>query len=166
MPSRGSVFAVAVASTTLSPVRTTAAPWACLANFPVSNESCLPPARSTVTVLTSGFMFHPYCDQEGECPGNGAAMRDRSRCAIGILLRYCARCELAQCYTGFEEGGFLLDTLSGNVFARGSFHRKRSFVKSWVPHFSRPLREVGYDEASCSSNPLNFPVTCGCRAFQ
>src|SRR5580693_1759491 len=59
MPSRGSALAVAVASTTFSPRRTTAAPWACLANFPVSNESCLPPARSTVTLLTSGFMFHP-----------------------------------------------------------------------------------------------------------
>src|SRR3984893_7366207 len=59
MPSRGSALATAVARTTLSPRRTTAAPWACLANFPVSNESCLPPARSTVTLLTSGFMFHP-----------------------------------------------------------------------------------------------------------
>jgi hypothetical protein len=37
-----------------------------LANFPVSNEICLPPARSTVTLLTSGFMFHPsYWNQEG-----------------------------------------------------------------------------------------------------
>src|SRR5271156_292635 len=61
MPSRGSGLAVAVASTTLSPERTTAEPWACLASFPVSNESCFPPTRSTVTVLTSGFIFYPYC---------------------------------------------------------------------------------------------------------
>src|SRR6266852_3744507 len=60
MPSRGSALAVAVARTTLSPSRTTAAPWACLANFPVSNEICLPPARSTVMVLTSGFMIHSF----------------------------------------------------------------------------------------------------------
>src|SRR5712692_6779029 len=116
MPSRGSALAVAVASTTLSPSRTTAAPWACLANFPVSNEICLPPARSTVTLLASGFMFYPYSlNREGECAGNVAAIRDRFRCGIGIRLRDCARCELAQCCTGFEEGGFLSDTLTGNV---------------------------------------------------
>src|SRR5271167_1789248 len=61
MPSRGSALAVAVASTTFSPSRTTAAPWACLANFPVSNEMCLPPASSTVTLLASGFMIHSFC---------------------------------------------------------------------------------------------------------
>jgi hypothetical protein len=30
-----------------------------LANFPVSKESCFPPARSTVTVVGSGFIFYP-----------------------------------------------------------------------------------------------------------
>src|SRR6267154_6232740 len=60
MPSRGSGLATAVASTTFSPMRTTAEPWACLANFPVSNESFLPPARSTVISVTSGFMIRPY----------------------------------------------------------------------------------------------------------
>src|SRR5579862_2711555 len=60
MPSRGSALAVAVASTTLSPMRTSADPWACLANFPVSKESCLPPARSTVTELGSGFIMFSF----------------------------------------------------------------------------------------------------------
>src|ERR1700726_1462308 len=55
MPSRGSGLAVAVARTTLSPMRTTTEPCACLANFPVSNEMVLPPANSTDT---SCFMIH------------------------------------------------------------------------------------------------------------
>src|SRR5215467_14156581 len=59
MPSRGSAFAVAVASTTFSPRRTTADPWACLANFPVSNESVFPPLSVTVTVVGSGFIRFP-----------------------------------------------------------------------------------------------------------
>ena len=87
MPSRGSGLAVAVASTTLSPMRTTAAPCACLASFPVSNESCLPPASSTVTVLTSGFIFHPsYCDQEGR---RASSLLDWQgwRHALGLGLR-------------------------------------------------------------------------------
>src|SRR5580692_408185 len=49
MPSLGSGAAVAVASTTLSPLLTSAAPPACLAIRPVSNLICLPPASSTVT---------------------------------------------------------------------------------------------------------------------
>src|SRR5271155_2001513 len=59
MPSRGSGLEVAAARTTFSPKRTTAAPPACLASFPVSMESCFPPAISTVTLLTSGFIDHP-----------------------------------------------------------------------------------------------------------
>src|SRR6266852_3393856 len=55
MPSRGSGLAVAVARTTLSPMRTTTEPCACLASFPVSNEICLPPASSTET---SCFMIY------------------------------------------------------------------------------------------------------------
>src|SRR5580704_1448526 len=57
MPSRGSGLAVAVARTTVSPIRTTTDPWACLAHFPVSNESCLPPERSTAT---SCFMSNSF----------------------------------------------------------------------------------------------------------
>src|SRR5437660_7946144 len=60
MPSRGSGLAVAVASTTLSWRRTTADPCACLANFPVSKVSCLPPARSTVMLVASGFMIQSF----------------------------------------------------------------------------------------------------------
>src|ERR1039458_1360268 len=56
MPSLGSGAAVAVASTTLSPLLTSAAPPACLAIRPVSNLICLPPASSTVT---SCFMGAP-----------------------------------------------------------------------------------------------------------
>ena len=55
MPSRGSGLATAVARTTFSPMRTTTEPWACLANFPVSNERLLPPVSSTDT---SCFMFY------------------------------------------------------------------------------------------------------------
>src|SRR5579872_904674 len=47
MPSRGSGAATAVASTTVSPEVTTAAPDACLAIRPVSNCSRLPPASWT-----------------------------------------------------------------------------------------------------------------------
>src|SRR5581483_3039869 len=65
MPSRGSGFAVAVARTTLSPRRTTTAPWACLANLPVSNDIVFPPASVTVTVLGSGFIECPSeCNQQ------------------------------------------------------------------------------------------------------
>src|ERR1700731_3067876 len=55
MPSRGSGLAVAVARTTLSPIRTTTEPCACLANLPVSKEMVLPAASSTDT---SCFMIH------------------------------------------------------------------------------------------------------------
>jgi len=62
MPSRGSGLATAVASTTLSPMRTTTEPWACLANFPVSNARLLPPVSCTDT---SCFMFYFPSGQEG-----------------------------------------------------------------------------------------------------
>src|SRR5512135_3607389 len=60
MPSRASGLATAVASTTFSPRRTTAAPWACFANFPVSKERFFPPVSSTETVVGSGFIDHPF----------------------------------------------------------------------------------------------------------
>ncbi len=47
-PSRASVRPCAVPSTTVSPLRTTTAPSACFASFPVSNEISLPPI-STAT---------------------------------------------------------------------------------------------------------------------
>src|ERR1700690_2958935 len=65
MPSRGSALAVAVASTTVSPILTTAAPWACLANFPVSKERRFPPASSTDTSTGCGFMVSFPYGQEG-----------------------------------------------------------------------------------------------------
>src|SRR5215469_246051 len=61
MPSRGSGEATAVASTTVSPVETRAAPEACLAMRPVSKTSRLPPASSTATSvfvdIESSFHF-------------------------------------------------------------------------------------------------------------
>src|SRR5271170_1835093 len=60
MPSRGSGLEVAAARTTFSPKRTTAEPPACLASFPVSIESCFPPAISTETFVASGFIDHPF----------------------------------------------------------------------------------------------------------
>src|ERR1019366_1439055 len=65
MPARGSGLEVAVARTTFSPKRTTAAPWACLASFPVSMERCFPPAISTETFVASGFIDHPLYGQKG-----------------------------------------------------------------------------------------------------
>src|SRR6266576_1872997 len=59
MPSRGSGFETAVASTTLSPMRTTPEPCACLASLPVSNLRFLPPESSTLISVGSGFMIHP-----------------------------------------------------------------------------------------------------------
>src|SRR6266576_1131997 len=64
MPSRGSGFETAVASTTLSPMRTTPEPCACLASLPVSNLRFLPPESSTLISVGSGFMIHPS-GQEG-----------------------------------------------------------------------------------------------------
>src|SRR5271170_2218429 len=139
MPSRGSALAVAVASTTFSPMRTTAAPWACLANFPVSNESCFPPVRSTVTVLTSGFIFHPsYRDQACR-----SGERSRFRVAnVGLpivvqssLFNHGRRVrpwdervpqelgrppkirtvELAQCRTGFGRKAVVSEICSENI---------------------------------------------------
>src|ERR1700694_6085182 len=60
MPVRGSGLEVAAARTTFSPKRTTAEPPACLASFPVSIESCFPPAISTEIFVASGFIDHPY----------------------------------------------------------------------------------------------------------
>src|SRR5580698_10323488 len=61
MPSRGSGEATAVARTTVSPVVTNAAPEACFAMRPVSNDSRLPPASSTDTScfvdIMSSFRF-------------------------------------------------------------------------------------------------------------
>src|SRR5690349_18530236 len=57
MPSRGSGLATAVARTTLSPMRTTTEPWACLANFPVSKDRLLPPLNTTDT---SCFIFGSF----------------------------------------------------------------------------------------------------------
>src|SRR5437868_6257530 len=57
MPSRGSGLAQAVANTTFSPLRTTAEPWACFAQLPVSKETFLPPANSTVTSCFIGILF-------------------------------------------------------------------------------------------------------------
>src|SRR5580658_9211901 len=83
MPSRGSALAVAVASTTFSPSRTTAAPWACLANFPVSNEMCLPPASSTVMLLASGFMIHSFA---GWATQGGCQRRRRDERSVGQFV--------------------------------------------------------------------------------
>src|SRR5208337_1197162 len=74
MPSRGSGLEVAVARTTFSPKRTTAAPWACLAIFPVSKESCFPPAISTETFVASGFIDHPLYGQKGMRGGYGVRL--------------------------------------------------------------------------------------------
>src|SRR6266853_1663870 len=121
MPSRGSALAVAVARTTLSPRRTTAAPPACLANFPVSNEICLPPARSTVTLLASGFMFYPLEQASSSyllalSLGHFAPGRFRERDArlcfplgLGLVgwdaLKRCTLQKVLQCSAGFEVGG-------------------------------------------------------------
>src|ERR1700694_1470458 len=65
MPVRGSGLEVAAARTTFSPKRTTAEPPACLASFPVSIESCFPPAISTEIFVASGFIDHPLYGQKG-----------------------------------------------------------------------------------------------------
>src|SRR5580692_7095863 len=59
MPSLGSGEATAVASTTLSPSVTNAAPEACLAMRPVSKTRRLPPVSSTATscFIESSFYF-------------------------------------------------------------------------------------------------------------
>src|SRR5450759_736405 len=77
MPTRGSGLAVAVARTTFSPKRTTAAPWACLASFPVSIESCFPPASSTEIFVASGFIGHPFVGAEGQARGHGVRVGRR-----------------------------------------------------------------------------------------
>src|SRR5277367_4825351 len=58
MPSLGSGEATAVASTTLSPSVTNAAPEACLAMRPVSKTRRLPPVSSTATSCFIGDLFH------------------------------------------------------------------------------------------------------------
>src|ERR1700733_8684364 len=69
MPSRGSGLAVAAARTTLSPKRTTADPPACLASFPVSKEIFLPPARSMVISVASGFIVVSFWIVHGRVRG-------------------------------------------------------------------------------------------------
>src|SRR5258708_17617917 len=144
MPSRGSGLAVAVARTTLSPSRTTAAPPACLANFPVSNEICLPPARFTVTLLASGFIFYPYCvNQEGagECAGKVAAMGERFRCRIGIRLRDCARCDLAQCCNRLRGRRISLGYVDGKCLLRSSlFSRSQVWTLTRIPLLAKNAR--------------------------
>src|SRR5208283_4688575 len=79
MPSRGSGLEVAVARTTFSPNLTTAAPPACLASFPVSIDSCFPPASSTETLVASGFIIHPFFidgNRAEGAPGDGVRGTD------------------------------------------------------------------------------------------
>src|SRR5205823_10853734 len=64
--SRGSVFDTAVASTTLSPMRTTHEPCACFASLPVSNVSFLPPESS---ITTSCFIIHPSLSRRAPLRG-------------------------------------------------------------------------------------------------
>src|SRR5580658_5796714 len=163
MPSRGSALAVAVASTTLSPMRTTAAPWACLANFPVSNESCFPPARSTITVLTSGFIFHPsYRDRAYRDQESGRASRLRMWDCQSLFVSHGRRVrpwdervpqelgrplkirtlELAQCRTGFERKAvsqrYVQDSRDGSssLFPPFSQEREKGAPTSmWGPRF-------------------------------
>src|ERR1700675_3608768 len=77
MPVRGSGLDVAAARTTFSPKRTTAEPPACLASFPVSIESCFPPAISTEIFVASGFIDHPYESAEGHALGHGVRVDRR-----------------------------------------------------------------------------------------
>src|SRR5258708_13175100 len=77
MPKRGSGFEVAAARTTFSPKRTMAEPPACLASFPVSMESCFPPAISTETLTASGFIDHPLYGQKGMRAGTEFAWTGR-----------------------------------------------------------------------------------------
>ena len=56
----------------------TAAPWACLASFPDSMESCFPPASSTETFVASGFIVHPF-GAEGRGPRGYGDRVDRRR---------------------------------------------------------------------------------------
>src|SRR4051794_11835122 len=67
MPSRGSGLEQAVVRTTLSPMRITTDPCACLASFPVSILMDLPPASWTVVscFMVSSFLFgERQCRQE------------------------------------------------------------------------------------------------------
>src|ERR1700732_4220395 len=77
MPTRGSGLAVAAARTTFSPKRTTAEPPACLASFPVSIESCFPPAISTEIFVASGFIDHPCVWAGGHARGHGVRVDRR-----------------------------------------------------------------------------------------
>ena len=49
-----------MASTTFSPRRTTAAPPACLASFPVSNEICFTAGEMDGNAVASGFIIHSF----------------------------------------------------------------------------------------------------------
>src|SRR5580658_1631051 len=73
MPSLGSGEATAVASTTLSPSVTNAAPEACLAMRPVSKTRRLPPVSSTATscFMESSFTFSIHLGNLGVQEGPG-----------------------------------------------------------------------------------------------
>src|ERR1019366_10009930 len=76
----------AVASTTLSPSLTTAAPWACLANFPVSKDRRLPPASSTLTSTGCGFMVpFPYGQEGGVSAPMGGSTDEPGPFGISTL---------------------------------------------------------------------------------
>src|SRR4051812_45695143 len=83
MPSRGSGFEHAVVRTTLSPMRITTDPWACLANFPVSIDIDLPPANWTVVscFMVSSFLF--FRRQIGRNIG-GPAPRASGYCRLKV----------------------------------------------------------------------------------
>src|SRR5258708_241519 len=88
MPKRGSGLEVAAARTTFSPKRTMADPPACLASFPVSKESCFPPAISTETFVASGFIdHHPLCGQGGMRSGTEYAWARGSQAGVGEGMR-------------------------------------------------------------------------------
>src|ERR1700716_634500 len=83
MPVRGSGLEAAAARTTFSPKRTTAEPPACLASFPVSIESCFPPAISTEIFVASGFIDHPLYGQKGMRAGAEFAWTGGCQGAVG-----------------------------------------------------------------------------------
>jgi len=61
--------------------------------------------------------------------------------------------------TGFEEGGFLSDTLTGNVFfgVRSSEdHKGGRFI---VSHFSQKTREMGHPRFRDYLRMPSFPMT-------
>src|SRR5512146_1827458 len=61
---------------TLSPMRTTAAPCACLASLPVSKLMVFPPASSTITVCGSGFISLIPSTRRAPCVKEGLPEQD------------------------------------------------------------------------------------------